>query len=176
MRKSLLLIFSLVLFTALTKAEGTFVVDHTFSYMAGRITYQNSNKRAVNDSVTYYCMSNAKFAAYTSIYPNPICIFLDHQNDSVVTSKVKDVKSLVITYYPNGYITSGLNIKVSRDSLSWTDISSSMEESDRYIYVPMPRRGDYHIKIKNTLSSHAVYINAMKYTIENCNCFQYIAE
>ena len=162
----------LVLCAASSSAE-EYVLTQNFHDLGSAITFSNSNKVGTTDSVTYTCYATAKFAGYNVSGWKYICLYMENQYDSVMTSAVKDVSRFTMTYYPrNVDRSSAISISISLDGESWTEMSAVYEHSKGYLSFPMPVKGDYFIKIKNTAAGSAFYIESASYSIESCNCFR----
>lgn len=158
-------------------ADDSFTIAHEFNTPGDRIVYSNENKTATTDSVVYQCYRNAVFAldASKTIY-SKVCLFMENRLDSMVTSKIVGLKSFRLYYYPQTedlYAT--MAIKVSRDGVNWIDVSSRIEHpSTGRVYVTIPQRGDYFVKVINTGTSVPFYIWKFQWHIEICNCFEYL--
>lgn len=158
-------------------ADDSFTIAHEFNTPGDRIVYSNANKTATTDSVVYQCYRNAVFAldASKTIY-SKVCLFMENRLDSMVTSKIVGLKSFRLYYYPQTedlYAT--MAIKVSRDGVNWIDVSSRIEHpSTGRVYVTIPQRGDYFVKVINTGTSVPFYIWKFQWHIEICNCFEYL--
>lgn len=156
-------------------ADDSFTIAHEFNTPGDRIVYSNENKTATTDSVVYQCYNGAKFYWNSSTF-NKISLFMENRLDSMVTSKIVGLKSFRLYYYPENkdrYAT--MAIKVSRDGVNWIDVSSRIEHpSTGRVYVTIPQRGDYFVKVINTGSSVPFYVHTFRWHIEICNCFEYL--
>lgn len=156
-------------------ADDSFTIAHEFNTPGDRIVYSNANKTATTDSVVYQCYNGAKFYWNSSTF-NKISLFMENRLDSMVTSKIVGLKSFRLYYYPENkdrYAT--MAIKVSRDGVNWIDVSSRIEHpSTGRVYVTIPQRGDYFVKVINTGSSVPFYVHTFRWHIELCNCFEYL--
>ena len=157
-------------------ADDSFTIVHDFKTMVSpRVVYSNSNKTATTDSVVYQCYNSARFF-YNSGTGNKVSLFMENRLDSMVTSKIVGLKSFRLYYYPENvdrYAT--IAIKVSRDGVHWIDVSSRIEHpSTGRVYVTIPQRGDYFVKVINTGTSVPFYVHTFQWHIEICNCFEYL--
>lgn len=171
------LIFVMMSLLALSVyADDSFTIAHEFNTPGDRIVYSNANKTATTDSVVYQCYRNAVFALDASKTKySKVCLFMENRLDSMVTSKIVGLKSFRLYYYPqieDLYAT--MTIKVSRDGVHWIDVTSRIEHIVGRVDVTIPQRGNYHVKVINTSSSKSFYIWKFLWTIELCNCFEYL--
>ena len=103
------------------------------------------------------------------------------QNDSVVLSRITNLKRVQVLYTDKTSspdylgVDPSMQIKVSEDGLTWTDLSSSATatHSKGNATISLPDPGDYFISIKNTGSSKPIYIRTFEYKTQHCNCYQY---
>lgn len=160
---------------ALSGYAESFSIVHDFRTMVSpRVTYSDGNKTATTDSVVYHCFNGARYYANATTN-SQISLFMESRLDSMVTSKIEGLKSLVLYYFPqtaDRYET--MAIKVSRDGVHWIDVSSRIEHTKGRAEVIIPQRGNYFVKVINTGSSKPFYIWKFLWTIELCNCFEYL--
>jgi len=167
-------ILVVLLLSAVNSSAEEYVLTQNFHALAtaSAIKFTDGNTVGRTDSVTYTCYATAKFGGYKVSGLTYICLLMANLNDSVMTSAVKDVSRFTMTYYPrNVDRSSAISISISLDGESWTEMSAAYEHSNGYLSFPMPVKGDYFIKIKNTTGS-AFYIEGASYSIESCNCFR----
>lgn len=156
-------------------ADDSFTIAHEFNTPSDRIVYSNENKTATTDSVVYQCYRNAKFFSHETKTNYKVCLFMENNQDSMVTSKIAGLKRIRFYYYQESidrYET--IAVKVSRDGVHWIDVSSRIEHMAGRVDVTIPQRGNYHVKVINTGSSKPFYIWKFLWTIELCNCFEYL--
>lgn len=156
-------------------ADDSFTIAHEFNTPGNRIAYSNANKTATTDSVVYQCYRNAVFFSHETKTNYKVCLFMENNQDSMVTSKIVGLKRIRFYYYPQDkdrYAT--IAVKVSRDGVHWIDVSSRIEHIAGSVDVTIPQRGNYHVKVINTGSSKQFYIWKFLWTIELCNCFEYL--
>lgn len=175
-----LILVLLVLSSVICRAEDSICVhDIDSMYRKGTLVTANPYKVGTTGFVTYTCYgTNAKFG----MIGGKIALQLPDRNDSVVLSRITNLKRVQLLYtdkagsspdYLSGIVPT-MQIKVSEDSLTWTDLSSSATHSKGNATISLPDPGDYFISIKNTGSSkQPIYIRVMNYTTQHCNCYQY---
>lgn len=169
------LILVMMSLLALCVYAESFSIVHDFRTMVSpRVTYSDGNKTATTDSVVYHCFNGARYYANATTN-SQISLFMESRLDSMVTSKIEGLKSLVLYYFPqtvDRYAT--MAIKVSRDGVHWIDVSSRIEHIAGRAEVVIPQRGDYFVKVINTGTSVPFYIWKFQWHIEICNCFEYL--
>lgn len=169
-----LVVLAMALMTLCSYADDSFTIAHEFHTPGDRIVYSNEYKTATTDSVVYHCFNGARYYANATTY-SQISLFMESRLDSMVTSKIEGLKSLVLYYFPqteDRYETMG--ILVSRDGVHWIDVTSRIEHTKGRAEVIIPQRGDYFVKVINTGSSVPFYIWKFQWHIEICNCFEYL--
>ena len=176
-----LILALLVLSSVICRAEDS-ICTQAISTMIdkGTMVVTGSNKVGRTDLVTYTCRgsTNAKF---WPIGIRTYALMLPSNGDSVVTSRITNLKQVQIQYTDNNGkqpdylsgITPSMQIKVSEDSLVWTNMTSIATHNGGIATVLLPDPGDYYISVKNTNSSMQIYIRTFEYTIQHCNCYQY---
>ena len=150
--------------------------------MSGGMAFSNSNKIAtIAPDTIYTCGGKAKFGTYKYYEIYKICILMENEGDNVIVSPaIEDLSALHFYYYPDNqnYESSiGVYIKAEEDA-DWTDISGVAEYSKGTVYVNLPAKGAYKVKIQNKEGSK-FYIQQIDYIInpETCsNCFRYVPE
>lgn len=155
-------------------ADDSFTIAHEFNTPGDRIVYSDAYKTAATDSVVYHCFNGARYYANATTY-SQISLFMESRLDSMVTSKIVGLKRIRFYYYPQDkdrYAT--MAIKVSRDGAHWIDVSSRIEHTQGRAEVIIPQRGNYFVKVINTGTSVPFYIWKFLWTIELCNCFEYL--
>ena len=173
-----LILALLVLSSVICRAEDS-ICTQAISTMIGdgTMVIKGSNKIGETDFVTYTCRgsSNAKFWL---IGTRTYALMLPNNGDSVVTSRITNLKQVQILYTddksnrPDYVGNSSMQIKVSEDSVVWADLSSSAIRYGGDATVLLPNPGDYYISVKNT-KGNQIYIRTFEYTIQHCNCYQY---
>ena len=157
-------------------ADDSFTIAHEFNTPGDRIVYSNEYKTATTDSVVYQCYNGARFSAYevTTGFYRP-SLFMENNQDSMVTSKIVGLKNFRLYYYPaNKDYYETITLKVSRDGVHWIDVSSRIEHITGRAEVIIPQRGDYFVKVINTGTSVPFYVHTFRWHIEICNCFEYL--
>ena len=175
-----LILVLLVLSSVICRAEDYSICVHDIDsmYRKGTLVTADPYKVGTTGFVTYTCYgTNAKFG----MIGGKIALQLPDRNDSVVLSRITNLKRVQLLYtdkagsspdYLSGIVPT-MQIKVSEDSLTWTDLSSSATHSKGNATISLPDPGDYYISIKNTGSSKPLYIRVMNYKTQHCNCYQY---
>lgn len=152
-------------------------VVHDFNELngAGKISYANSNKKGTIGSFTYTCTgSTAEF--YLDLIRNTrIAINLKGSNDMVTTTAVDSLAGIIM-YYDDDRSVPTVELRLSRDSVHWTDPipydpSNFIDGLVEYNFVP----GRYFVRITNT-ASNKTSILKFTYSFGWCNCFLYIPE
>lgn len=173
-----LILVLLVLSSVICRAEDSICVHDIDSIFKNKtLVTAYPYKVGTTGFVTYTCYgTNAKFGV---IGDKIIALQLPDRNDSVVLSRITNLKQVQVLYtdaksspdylgvYPS------MQIKVSEDGLTWTDLSSSATHSKGNATISLPDPGDYYISIKNTKNKKPIYIRVMNYTTQHCNCYQY---
>ena len=145
----------------------------------GRLTFNSPSYTigTIAPDTTYTCGGKAKFGVESS----RICIFMENEGDNVIVSPaIEYLSALHFYYYPDNqnYESSiGVYIKAEEDA-DWTEISGVAEYSKGTVYVNLPAKGAYKVKIQNKEGSK-FYIQQIDYIInpETCsNCFRYVPE
>ena len=147
-------------------------------YKDGTLVTVSPYKVGTTDLVTYTCYGNAKFG---SAGGGVVALLLPDKNDSVVTSRITNLKQVKISYTNSSgstvdYLSEldrSMQIKVSEDSLVWTNLTAGATHSSGIATVQIPDPGDYYISVRNTKGSKPIYIRTFEYTTQQCNCFQY---
>lgn len=168
-----------VLSSAVCRAEDS-ICTQAISTMIGNGTLVTANSNTVGktDFVTYTCHGGSD-ARFWTIGVGIYALMLPNKNDSVVTSRITNLKQVQLRYTDNksgtpdylSGIAPTMQIKVSEDSLVWTNMTATHSAGIATILLPDP--GDYYISVRNTGSSKPIYIRIFEYTIQRCNCFQY---
>ena len=67
--------------------------------------------------------------------------------------------------------TVSMYIKVSQDSVVWTNLSATHSAGIATVQLENP--GDYYISVRNLKNGTPIYIRTVEYTTQHCNCYQY---
>ena len=178
--RSYSLIFAFIVLSSAFCRAGDSICTQTFNDMYGNGTLVTADpyKVGITNFVTYTCRgTNAKF---WSTGGGTIALLLPDKNDSVVTSRITNLKQVTIYYtdktgspdYLLGVVPTML-IKVSEDSVVWTNLTSGATHSGGVAAVSLLDPGDYYISVRNIGSSKPIYIHAFEYKTQHCNCYQY---
>lgn len=171
----------IVLSSAVCRAEDSICTQAITTMIGnGTLVTTNSNKVGKTAFVTYTCRGGTS-AKFVSIGGGKFALLLQDANDSVVTSRITNLKKVELIYTdkagnsPNYLNTTPptMQIKVSEDSLIWTNLTSIATHSGGHATVLLPDPGDYYLSIKNTGSGKPIYIRTFEYTTQHCNCYQY---
>ena len=161
----------LVLCPAVTRAE-RIPTSHNFQTMnkSTELIITDSYTKAKTDLLRYTCSGTyAKFDRYGgSIWS----ISLPKSNRFVTTTRVNELDGFDFVYYPASSNES-IKVYVSKDSISWGKALSgdSIEYSAGSVAVTIPRN-NYYVRIKNE-SSTDIFIPAIIWYQDHCNCFIY---
>lgn len=172
-----LILALLVLSSAVCRAEDS-ICTHRIQTMIenGTLVLESANKVGKTDLVTYTCHGDAAFGSYAI---GASALMLPNKNDSVVTSRITNLKQVKISYVSDKVTTPdylqgtvSMYIKVSQDSVVWTNTYSATHSAG-IATVLLPDPGDYYISVKNIKNDKPIYIRFVEYTIQRCNCYQY---
>ena len=175
-----LILALLVLSSVFCRAEDTICTQEINTMVGkGTLVFESGNKVGKTDLVTYTCRGSG--ATFGNAGGGIVALMLPNNGDSVVTSRITNLKQVQIRYTDNksgtpdylSGIVPTMQIKVSEDSLVWTNLTSSATHSAGIATVLLPDPGDYYISVRNTGSSKPIYIRTFEYTIQRCNCYQY---
>ncbi len=185
MKRSILSL--LFVFTATTLCRAAVIsYDHEFHVLNTQktIAFSNSNKTATVSGtlpLVYNCYANAVFGGDCK-YGSVISLNLSQKGDSVIiTPAIEDLKGLQIYYYTTDASNAGMNIFISSDARTWTQLSE--EELSKYTNLVTAAfssgPGTYAVKIVNASSTkyNCISIFQITYETDPCpNCFRYVAE
>ena len=176
----------LFVLTALLCRAAVISYDHEFRVLSTQktIDFSNSNKTATVSGtlpLVYNCYAKAEFGSDCK-YGSVISLNLAQKGDSVIiTPAVDNLKGLQIYYYTTDASKAGMNIFISSDARTWTQLSE--EELSKYTNLVTVTfssgPGTYAVKIVNASSTQSNCISIFKITYETdpCpNCFRYVAE
>ena len=176
----------LFVLTALLCRAAVISYDHEFRVLSTQktIDFSNSNKTATVSGtlpLVYNCYAKAEFGSDCK-YGSVISLNLAQKGDSVIiTPAVDNLKGLQIYYYTTDASKAGMNIFISSDARTWTQLSE--EELSKYTNLVTVTfssgPGKYAVKIVNASSTQSNCISIFKITYETdpCpNCFRYVAE
>ena len=176
MKRRILIITTLCLLCAGIRAE-SITTTQDFSSMAslGTLTFTLSNTVGTTDFVTYTCSgTNAEFGA-DHVYRTKISIRLPKNGSTVTTSRIDELKEILIKFYPSGEYRPNLRVQLSRDGETWGDPLTGDKidyTSTGDITVTIPRN-NYYVRIRNNSSTKEVSIVSITYYQDHCNCFTY---
>jgi len=187
MKRSILSL--LFILTALLCRAAVISYDHEFNVLntQKKIAFSNSNKTATVSGtlpLVYNCYAKAEFGPdlVHSVGYQVISINLKQQDDSlIITPAIEYLKGLQIYCYTTDAEKVGMNIFISSDARTWTQLSeekllkSSNSVTATFSFGP----GTYAVKIVNASSTKSTGISIFKITYETdpCpNCFRYVAE
>lgn len=184
MKRSILSL--LFVFTALLCRAAVISYDHEFHVLNTQkaIAFSNDNKTATVSGtlpLVYNCYNTGDFWV-DCLYKSVISLNLKQKGDSVIiTPAVDNLKGLQIYYYTTDASKVGMNIFISPDARTWTQLSE--EELSKYTNLVTATfssgPGTYAVKIVNASSTQSNCISIFKITYETdpCpNCFRYVAE
>ena len=159
-------------------------VEHDFNELngAGKISYANSYKKGTIGSFTYTCTGSTAVFYLDLIRETRIAINLKGMNDMVTTTAVDSLAGIII-YYDDEKSTPTMELRLSRDSVHWTDpipydLSNFIDGHVEYNFVP----GRYYVRLINpapytkTTTTNKTSIISLTYSFGWCNCFLYIPE
>ena len=186
MKRSILSL--LFVFTATTLCRAAVIsYDHEFHVLntpPRTITFSNSNKTATVSGtlpLVYNCYANAVFGGDCK-YGSVISLNLSQKGDSVIiTPAIEDLKGLQIYYYTTDASKVGMNIFISPDARTWTQLSEEelIKHTNLVTATFSSGPGTYAVKIVNASSttSNCISIFKITYETDSCpNCFRYVAE
>lgn len=154
-------------------------VEHDFEALtlSSKLTFENSNHTGITGLLTYTCTNGAVFGKdliYAEAYKKT-CINFGSEGCTVTTTAVDSVARVIVYYYRvSDSKTPTIELRLSRDSVHWTDPiepTSSSGANYEFNFVP----GRYYIRLTNQNKNKAS-INKIKYSFGWCNCFLYIPE
>lgn len=174
MKRRILIITTLCLLCAGIRAE-SITTTQDFSSMAslGTLTFTLSNTVGTTDFVTYTCSgTNAEFGA-DHVYRTKISIRLPKNGSTVTTSRIDELKEILIKFYPSNEYRPNLRVQLSRDGETWGDplTGDEIDYTDGTVSVTIPRN-NYYVRIRNS-STKDVSIVSITYYQDHCNCFVY---
>ncbi len=186
MKRSILSLLFVFTATLLCRAA-VISYDHEFHVLntpPRTIAFSNNNKTATVSGtlpLVYNCYAKAEFGSDCK-YGSVISLNLAQRGDSVIiTPAIENLKGLQIYYYTTDESNAGMNIFISSDVRTWTQLSE--EELSKYTNLVTATfssgPGTYAVKIVNASSVKATGISIFKITYETdpCpNCFRYVAE
>lgn len=149
---------------------------HNFDEMVRGYTltfpYQASSDYTVGvtDQITYTCSDGGSFGLNGAAY----CIALPAGGGVVQTSPaVENLTRLVVTHTSSA-APIDVQILISSDNSTWTDITSSDMFVPYGINAPMPAKGNYYLKIEN--SGSAINFLSFHYAYDPCHCLRVVSE
>lgn len=185
MKRSILSLLFVFTATLLCRAA-VISYDHEFHVLntQKKIAFSNSNKTATVSGtlpLVYNCYANAVFGSDCK-YGSVISLNLAQRGDSVIiTPAIENLKGLQIYYYTTDESKVGMNIFISSDARTWTQLSAEelLKSSNSVTATFSSGPGTYAVKIVNASSTQSNCISIFKITYETdpCpNCFRYVAE
>ncbi len=124
----------------------------------------------VTDQITYTCSDDGSFGLYAGAF----CIALPAGGGIVQTSPaVENLTRLVVTHTSSA-APIDVQILISSDNSTWTDITSSDMFVPYGINAPMPAKGNYYLKIVN--SGDAINFLSFHYAYSPCHCLRVVSE
>ena len=173
-----LILVLLVLSSVICRAEDSICVHDIDAIFKNKtLVTADPYKVGTTGFVTYTCYgTNAKFGV---IGDKIIALQLPDRNDSVVLSRITNLKRVQVLYTDKTSspdylgVDPSMQIKVSEDGLTWTDLSSSATHGKGHATISLSDPGDYYISIKNTKNKKPIYIRTFEYKTQHCNCYQY---
>ena len=149
---------------------------HIFDEMArggGTLTfpYRASSDYTVGetDKVTYTCSDGGSFGFNGMAY----CIVLPNGGIVQTSPAVENLTRLVVTHTSSA-APIDVQILISSDNSTWTDITSSDMFVPYGINAPMPAKGNYYLKIVN--SGSEVKFLKFQYAYDPCHCLRVVSE
>ena len=149
---------------------------HIFDDMArgGTLTFpyraSSDYTVGVTDQITYTCSNGGSFGLEGAAY----CIALPAGGGVVQTSPaVENLTRLVVTHTSSA-APIDVQILISSDNSTWTDITSSDMFVPYGINAPMPAKGNYYLKIVN--SGSEVKFLKFQYAYDPCHCLRVVSE
>ena len=149
---------------------------HIFDGMArgGTLTFPLSGQYdytvGVTNQITYTCSDGGSFGLHGAAY----CIALPAGGGVVQTSPaVENLTRLVVTHTSSA-APIDVQILISSDNSTWTDITDPDMFTVGGINVPMPAKGNYYLKIVN--SGDAINFLSFHYAYDPCHCLRVVSE
>lgn len=141
---------------------------------------KNSNTIGVSkkgDGIVYTCSGGASFFSDITKTSGQIAIFLENSSARfVTTSLIQNLDSIWIDFVPNPSLE--LTVKISTDSITWTDVPTTTTITNGPKHAKLPSVGDYYVRIM--YNNKNAYIRQIDYTLippPDCpNCFIYKPE
>ncbi len=148
---------------------------HIFGDMAGgTLTFPLSGQYdytvGVTDQITYTCSDGGSFGLYEGAY----CIALPKDRGVVQTSPAVENMTYLMVTHTLGSTPTGVQILISTDNSTWTDITDPDMFTAGGINVPMPAKGNYYLKIVN--SGDAINFLSFHYAYSPCHCLRVVSE
>jgi len=164
-------VWGLLLFSLSVKAESE-KVPHNFSTLNSKkqIEFFSANKVAKTDLLTYKCTGTSAEFGSDGL---SIVIKLPSKNSFVTTTRVDELKRIMICTN-DSKTPSNFEIYLSKDSV---DFGSALSEGITYssgsIDAAFPR-GNYYVRIVNTVTTNTTAMTQIDYYLDHCNCFEYV--
>ena len=154
-------------------------VTHYFNTMfpSAGLSVSLDSKTGTTDLLTYSCTNRAEFGyePISAAGSREVAILFPSKGAMMTTTAVDSLARVIITYYYVKSKNPSIELRLSRDSIHWTDpltpdVGSSPGYAE-YNFVP----GRYYVRLTSS-NSYAAYIVQMSYSFGWCNCFLYIPE
>lgn len=147
---------------------------HIFGDMAkgGALTFPDrpgSYAVGETDKVTYTCSDGGSFVLNGGAF----CIALPEGGIVQTSPAVENLTRLVVTHTSSA-APIDVQILISSDNSTWTDITSSDMFVPYGINAPMPAKGNYYLKIVN--SGDAINFLSFHYAYSPCHCLRVVSE
>lgn len=147
---------------------------HIFDDMArgGTLTFPYASSDYTvgeTDKVTYTCSDGGSFGLNGAAY----CIVLPNGGIVQTSPAVENLTRLVVTHTSSA-APIDVQILISSDNSTWTDITSSDMFVTNGINAPMPAKGNYYLKIVN--SGSAIKFLSFHYAYDPCHCLRVVSE
>ena len=148
---------------------------HIFDGMArgGTLTFPLSGQYdytvGVTNQITYTCSDGGSFGLNGAAY----CIVLPEGGIVQTSPAVENLTRLVMTHTSSA-APIDVQILISSDNSTWTDITSSDMFVPYGINAPMPAKGNYYLKIVN--SGDAINFLSFHYAYDPCHCLRVVSE
>ena len=170
---TILLIGICTLSSALCRAESV-AITHDFNDMVskGTLTFPNrpsSYAVGETDLVTYTGSEGGTFGSTGTA----ICITLPNNGVMQTSPAIENLTRFQIVHTKGS--TPNVEIWISTDNSSWTDITSSATIDASNIDAPMPTKGHYFLKVVNKSGSSINFLTWI-YVYEPCHCLRVVSE
>ena len=157
-------------------AQANQTIEHIFNSAVTAKTLSFNGDYTIGtmtDGIIYTCKDGARFNLTNIKEGNQyidygICIHLFAADSVIISPAIQGLTGIEVDHVHN---SPTIQIAISTDSLSWTTVTPSLNNSSAKQVTGL--NGNYYIKLKNTGSTTA-YISEMIYTYSpqsnDCNC------